>query len=93
MRGWDADVVKLILDAYPEGARTLDPVAESKKPPKHPNIKKCRYAHKIALEAGAPEDIMSMLPTPKKKKKDIVWHTPGEEPEHHEKHHKKGKKH
>jgi len=75
---------------YPDGARTLDPIAASKKPPKHPNPKKSRYAEKIAKEAGAPEDVLAMLPVPKKKKKEIHWHVPGEE---EPKHGKPGKKH
>ena len=52
LRGWSFDVVKLILDAYPEGGTTLDPIAETKKG-KLPGINKCRFARKIAEEAGA----------------------------------------
>ena len=53
LRGWSFDVVKLLLDAYPDGGTTLDPISETKKG-KLPGINKCRFARKIAEEAGAP---------------------------------------
>ena len=77
-RGWDADVVKMIIAAYQDALEICDPLKEEKKPPKSINIKKVRYAHKIGEESGASEDVMFLLPMPKKKKKDIIWVT-GEE--------------
>lgn len=77
LRGWSFDVVKLLIDAYPEGNTTLDPISETKKG-KMPGINKCRFARKIAEEAGASQQILDILAIPKKKKKEINWTIPSE---------------
>ena len=77
-RGWDADVVKMIIAAYQDALEICDPLKEEKKPPKSINIKKVRYARKIGEESGANAEVMKLLPKPQKKKKDIIW-IPGAE--------------
>lgn len=72
-RGWDADVVKSIADAYPDALQICDPLKEEKKPPKAINLKKVRFARKIAEEASADDAVLKLLPKPTKKKKDIIW--------------------
>ena len=74
MRGWSPAVIKLLLDAYPDGATVLDPLQESKKPSTKVNLKKMRWARQIVEEHGASPEVLKLLPSPKKKKKDVVWH-------------------
>ena len=63
----------MIIAAYKDALEVCDPLKEEKKPPKSVNIKKVRYARKIAEEAGASEEVLALLPKPVKKKKDLVW--------------------
>ena len=81
-RKWPADIVEAIAAAYPEALRTLDPIKTKKghTQPVAPLPKKGkgRWPRGLAEEYDSSEDVLALLPMPKKNKKtkEIDWIEP-----------------
>ena len=81
-RQWPADIVKAIAAAHPEALRTLDPIKTKKGQTEPvaplPKKGKGRWARGLAEEYHSSEDVLVLLPMPKKNKKnkEIDWIEP-----------------
>lgn len=70
---WPKAVIEALLQAYPEAATTMDPVKTKKGVPVPPTIKSGIWPRKIAEDHKCDEDVIRLLPMPKKKGTEIEW--------------------
>ena len=73
-RYWDYDVIKKIVDAYPDALTELHPL-DAKEAQRHePRLRRRTWARKIAISAGCSQEIVSLLPKPRKNSKGgVLW--------------------
>lgn len=70
---WPPEVVKALVQAYPEGAQTIDAVKMKKGAAVPGTIKAGRWARKIAEDLKLPDEVVKLLPAPKKKGSEVEW--------------------
>lgn len=72
---WPLEVVKTVLDAWPEAATTLDASKSKKGVRVAPTLKAGRWARKLAEDSGCDPEVVRLFPMPKKKGADVEWLT------------------
>lgn len=71
---WPIDVIRVLITAYPEGMRIIDPSKIPKKGIPKPSLKAGIWARKIAENTErCPPEVLELLPKPKKKKGGFDW--------------------